>query len=119
MKEHTENKFLYLFSSLLIYIFLYVLISLLLKDFYKPIIGVVSFMFVALFDLYFYHKRVRIYIRIIILVLFYFLIRFLLDILTNFASTKDSYNIFVKTKTEQNCLLYFNSIIDFFILSCS
>ncbi|HPO49507.1 MAG TPA: transglutaminase-like domain-containing protein [Spirochaetota bacterium] len=91
-----DNKFLYLFSSLLIYIFLYILVSLLLKDFYKPLVGVISFVCAALFDLYFFNKKIRIYIRIIVLVLLYFLIRFIFEILGNLASDKDSYNIFDK-----------------------
>ncbi|HOV14251.1 MAG TPA: transglutaminase-like domain-containing protein, partial [Spirochaetota bacterium] len=97
MKTVHDNKYLYLFSTLFLYIFLYILVSLLLKDFYKPIVGVITFFIITLFDLYLYKKSIRIYVRMVIIIALYFIVRFLLDILTNFASNKESYNIFDKT----------------------
>jgi hypothetical protein len=75
---------------------LYIMLSVLLKGFYNPILGA-SCLILALFsDLYFSGKRIRIYLRFLLIVAIYMLLYVVLSFFSSLTTSPGTYNIFDK-----------------------
>ncbi len=94
-KEIIQNNFLYIFPSFLLYISLYITISLQLKGFYTPIFGIIFFTAALVVDYILSRKNFRIIIRFLLIIFSYLLLKFLIILFSFLTSNKEGYNIFV------------------------
>lgn len=94
-KELIQNSFLYILPSYLLYISIYIAISLQLKGFYTPVFGVVFFTAALISDYILSRRNIRIIIRFLSIVFSYFLLKFLIILFSFLTSNKEGYNIFI------------------------
>ena len=90
------NKYIYILSSLIIYIATYLLLSISLKNLYNPVLGIIIIIIVILIDNIIGKSVTRIYIRIFFALLIYFILYTAISILSDLTTSPSSYNIFDK-----------------------
>ncbi len=95
-KDYLVNNYLYSLSSVFLYSLLFFLFSIQLKDFYNPIAGTITLFFSIIVDYYFSKKRLRIFVRLITVIIFLIIITFLINLLSSLVSPNDRYNLFDK-----------------------
>ncbi len=93
--ETIHNNFFYIIPSFLLYISLYIVVSLQMKDFYNPGFGVLFFTLAIFVDYIFFKKNIRIIIRFFSIILSFLLIKFLVVMFSYFTAPKQGYNFFV------------------------
>ena len=75
------NNIFYILPSFLLYISLYIIITLQIKGFYSPFFGILFFSFAIFVDYIFFRKKIRIFIRLFSIIFGYFVIKFLIILL--------------------------------------
>jgi|GEM_PF-1333045 len=93
-KRNILNLFLYSISTCLLYFLLYILLSKRFIDFYKPYIGAVILISSILIDLFFAGKKIRIFVRFLIIISCFFALKFLVYLFTAILSPFYGYNLF-------------------------
>lgn len=95
-KEYLLNNYIYSIASLFLYSLLFFLLSYELKDFYNPISGTVALFFSIIIDYYFSKKKIRIFFRLITVIIFLIIFTILINLLSSLLSSEDRYNLFDK-----------------------
>ncbi|HPP05380.1 MAG TPA: transglutaminase domain-containing protein [Spirochaetota bacterium] len=95
-KKYLFNNYFYVISSIFLYSILFFLFSLKLKDFYNPVAGTISLFFTIVVDYYLSKRRIRIFFRLLLVILFLILITFFVNLFSLLVSSTDRYNIFDK-----------------------
>lgn len=91
-----KNNLLYFATTTALYSLLFYLLSIKLKDFYNPYIGIAALAASVLIDYWLSEKKARIFVRFISVILIIIIINSLVSLLSYLASPEDRLNIFDK-----------------------
>jgi hypothetical protein len=90
-----DNRFFYLLISNTIYLFIYVLLSLKIKGIYQPFLGIFLITSSILLDYYLSLKKIRIYLRILLVLLFYLAVKLLVGLFSALVAPVENYHIII------------------------
>ncbi|MCG8569581.1 MAG: hypothetical protein MJB14_05530 [Spirochaetes bacterium] len=91
-----KNQQFYSLITLVLYLLAFNLLAAKLDFFFQPAVGVVVLISAFLADFYFTRKRLRIYLRFLIILGIYFFMRQMIYLVSFYASPADTYNYFDK-----------------------
>ena len=90
-----KNKFLYLILSQVLYFVIYILITFNFKGFFLPLLGCLFISGSIYFDYCLSAKNIRIFIRFLLVLFSYFILKYFIYFVSYLLSPKMGYNIFI------------------------
>ena len=94
-REIIYNNLFYILPSFLLYISLYIIITLQIKGFYKPFFGILFFSFAVFIDYIFFRKKIRIIIRFLFIIFVYLIFKFFIILLSTLTAPQEGYHLIV------------------------
>ena len=93
--KENKNSGLFMAASLLLYFSLYTIISIQIKGLYNPALGSLMIIFAVMSDYYLTRRKLRPYLRFILVIVSYFLIKLLIITFSFLSSPPDGYHIII------------------------